>query len=416
MGKKLEFVSENILKVIILSLIVALGYISKPYSGIICLLFAVWLLFVCIYRKDSIKHVLSLIGVAVPGFLLVMLPELIRNYITFKAFSPDCVGKRQLIGTLNPPYVIVNAVKNFCFNLPTVWFFNSDEIVYQFCNRIAGLLNVNIMDPSISEDGAEYAHINIWEASCDTAINPIILWTLIIAVLLALLVIFYRIIKKENGQLLLYSIPKVYTVVAILSFAVFCCVLRYEGAVSRYMIAFLGILTPAICYLFSRVFLSEYNQHAVRVIIVLWAITDIIYSGYYNMQFWSSSRNQGYWGFNPSGYWGYEDVLSDLDSIDGDKLGIYFMTGGVYEFPYLQVLKDKYSRIEPVNMEDQLIVREDMSLVDLVDEMVEYEDASFSPDAILAFYTNADAINCHGNNYVLHNRYENNASIYVKEY
>ena len=182
--KKMELNKDTIGRVVGLSLCVGYGYLAKPSIGIGLLLFAIWLLIVVIKRKDSPKVVAIYIAIAavILGFLLF--PGILRNIETFGAISAPNVGKRQLVGTLNPIYLFVNFIKNLAFNMPTVWIYNSGAIIYTVVMGIAALLHVDINNPGISEGGQDYLVYDALKYSHDRAVNPVIIYLLIVCLVL----------------------------------------------------------------------------------------------------------------------------------------------------------------------------------------------------------------------------------------
>ncbi len=82
--KKMKLDKNGIIRLFILAISLALGILTKP-SGLFCIaaLF-LWLLYICIRRKDSIllisKWVLSVISI----MIILILPEAIRNILAVK--------------------------------------------------------------------------------------------------------------------------------------------------------------------------------------------------------------------------------------------------------------------------------------------------------------------------------------------
>ena len=104
-------------KVIFGALIIALGYLTKPSVCFGYLIFLIWILIVCLRRKDNIKVIFKLLILTVPTVLLPIIPEWIRNFSAFSVIAHSSVGQRQLVGTLRPNYLLINFLKNFTYNL-----------------------------------------------------------------------------------------------------------------------------------------------------------------------------------------------------------------------------------------------------------------------------------------------------------
>lgn len=135
---------------------VAFGYLTKPSVSIQMLIIAIWLLFVWIGERRSRREAFLCVIASFISIIILIFPNLIRNFITFESYSNPIAGKEQLIGTLEPRYVLVNFLKNFCYNLPNKYDLFSIKRIQDFAVKVANMLNVEIDKPSISEDGVSY--------------------------------------------------------------------------------------------------------------------------------------------------------------------------------------------------------------------------------------------------------------------
>ena len=132
------------------------GYLAKPSVLIGMAIFLLVLFVICIVRKAKAAFIAGAAGFAGVIVAALVLPEMIRNLLSFGSISLPIAGQRQLVGTWNPLYVFVNVLKNFAFNLPNIYLYESDHWIAAVVYRIAGLLRVNIDDPAISEDGRAF--------------------------------------------------------------------------------------------------------------------------------------------------------------------------------------------------------------------------------------------------------------------
>ena len=270
-NQKIRFDKETMEKVIVLSLCVAFGYLSKPSVGFGMLCFAGWLFVMVLVRKDNWKVFLYALSAGVL-LVIILLPELNRNFQTFHAFSAQETGARQLIGSLHPKHILVNLLKNLTFNLPCVWFYQSSHYIYSFVNRIATWLRIDINNPVISEDGREFSVHQPQTYGCDTTVNPVIVWAILIGTIIFVISLKNYIKNKENSQKIGYFI------VSVGSFFLFCVVLRWEPFVSRYMISYLALLCPAIGIVLDMV-QERVPQAAVRgayVILYFLCMTEML--------------------------------------------------------------------------------------------------------------------------------------------
>ena len=160
--------------------------------------------------------------------MLTLLPELLRNISSFGSISLSIAGQRQLVGTIKPAYILINGLKNYAFNIPTIYIPRSRHWMEAIVYRTAGILNVVIDDPCISEDGRVFFLHEARTYGHDTAVNDVIAWCFILCLIWGV----YRFRKQKNEA------GKFYAVAAAVLFILFCCIVRWEPFVSRYMISY----------------------------------------------------------------------------------------------------------------------------------------------------------------------------------
>lgn len=371
---KLLWDKRTFKKVIILALCVGFGYLTKPSIGFGLLFFAIWLLCIVIKRKDSIRVISSyfLISVSILGFLL--LPGFCRNMKTFEALSAPNVGARQLIGTLEPKYVLVNALKNITFNLPMNYIFDSDAI-YQAVTSLADKWNVDIDAHAISEDGSSFFIHSPQTYGHDTAVNPLITYLTIIFILLFLVSILKRSFQDmKNG----------YFMVAVSSFIAFCAVLRWEPYVSRYMLSYLAVLCPAVVGQMELFFETSRKVWLKRVgslcciLVLLLSLAEM--KGLLQFHLDMSEKSNYYlhdWAVREE----YQKVEEYLGEKGLEEVGL-IMGGNTYEYPLTVELRNT-TRIEHVNVANATGM---------------YEDDSYIPEVILSIESGVreNEIICHG--------------------
>lgn len=214
------------------------GYLAKPSVLVGVMVLTIALLWRCIKRKDSAVVIARLLLYVIPCMFLILLPELCRNFISFGGFSLPVAGTRQLIGTVNPLYALVNGLKNLTFNLPNIYMYQSNHWIAAVVYRISNIFKVAIDNPTIAEDGrAFYLHTpRTYEP--DMAVNSTIVLLFIICLIWG--IYLFRKQKKMNGRN--------YAILVSIIFLIFCCVVRWEPFVSRYMVAYLALLCPMISF------------------------------------------------------------------------------------------------------------------------------------------------------------------------
>lgn len=386
-NQKIGFDKETIEKIIVLSLCVAFGYLSKPSVGFGMLFFAVWLFIMVLVRKDNWKVFLYALGAGIL-LVIILLPELNRNFQTFHAFASQETGARQLIGSLHPRHILVNLSKNLAFNLPCVWLYQSSHYIYSFVNKIAVWLRIDINSPVISEDGREFSVHQPQTYGCDTAVNPVIVWAILIGTIIFVISLKNYIKNKENSQKIVYFI------VSVGSFFLFCAILRWEPFVSRYMISYLALLCPAIGIVLDML-QERIPQAAVRgayVILYFLCMTEML--GLF-LNYGDIVKNyrgdKGYFVVRNGIYNDYKEITEYINTLDIKSLGVYIGSDS-YEYPLIQMLSGDL-RIEHVNVENETAI---------------YVDDSFIPEMVITYEQGEiDSMSVNGQEYVMAKKIEN---------
>lgn len=360
---------ENISNVIILSSCIAFGYLAKPSILFAMVFFALWLLGVCIYRKDKVKDILLMIVVAVAIIVFVISPEVLRNLISFGAISAPIAGARQLIGTLNPIYMIVNGIKNYAMNIPNTYI-DCTALVEHIVYWISYKLGVEINHPSIAEDGREFFLHSSGQYNHDMAINPIV----VIAATLVLVWLIIRRIKKEK-----WEFAEVYSWISVGAFLFFCIILRWEPYVTRYMLSYLAILCPVIAMWLANMKERKVAYAAIGIIsfLCIVEIPDLFeYHGKICMeQYAEEERSAAYFYTRSQDKEEYMELMQVLNEAEYENLGFYLGVD-TYEYPIWAML-EKEKRIENVMVDN---------------ETMQYADKDFVPEAIVVIRMDSDNI------------------------
>lgn len=357
----LRFSKEDAEKCMVMGLCVSFGYLAKPSVniGMAFLLFV--LLVKCIKRKDSWSVWLRLGLCAVPFVAFPILPEVVRNYLTFSAVSDPSAGQRQLVGTLSPTYLFINMIKNLVQNLPSIYLYDSEEWMAKVVMVLAGILRVNINDPAISEDGGEYILNEVPVYGHDSATNPVV-WILAIV---AFSFCLFRYRKKGAGQN--------YTIYSMLMFVFFCVLVRWEPFVSRYMLAYLAVLCPMIAWQLQQMADTDKAAvfgTAVFSIVCFCLVTEAFSLMRYHQEMWHEEASVG-----PDGYFYHQKSLKE------DYLEV---TDWVMEKQYKKVGLNISSNqfLYPIYA---MLGTEELSFENvLVDNVTaRYENEEFVPDCVI---------------------------------
>lgn len=383
---------ETIIKVISMALCVSLGYLSKPSVNIGMALLLVFLLVKCLCRHDKWSELLKLFLIAFPFVFLLLVPEGIRNYQTFLRLSDPAVGARQLIGTLRPNYIIVNIIKNFAHNFPSIYCYNSEEFIAQIVSVVAVMLGVELNSPTISEDGLEYVLREPPVYGHDTATNPVILILAIVCFIACLIHI-----KKRK------SIGNRYSIYSMVLFVVFCGVVRWEPYVVRYMLPYLALLCPMVGYQLYEMEFGDrkYIERAFVTITYYLCITTLCSLVLYHYECIpqkGQERITGYFVDDKGMYPEYTWVFSTLKEDGCQTMGLKVSSLN-FEYPMWKLSKYTMDRIENVLVENVSF---------------KYEDITFIPDCVIMdkqFVSEEMVI--HGQKYYIPEKFQNNERLAV---
>lgn len=398
LNEKILFDKATLQKVCFLSASVALGYMAKPSVGFGMLIFGIWLLIVTVIRKDRWTVLFAYIGIAALIILAILLPEWGRNLSTFHALADQETGAKQLIGSLHFKHIVVNFLKNFTFNMPCIWLYNSEKYIENFVRSIALFLKIDINNPAISENGTEYMVHLPQTYGCDTAINPIIVWLMIFGVGF---VIFSW---KKINPIMKRNYRGGYFISSVLSFGIFCALLRWEPFVSRYMISYLALLCPAICVVIEIVgeLYKKEIINSIRGIVYFICIVEFIGMFIYSrdnliVQVLPSTEFAFRERYNV-----YNDYLETADYInqtDYENIGLY-LGGDSYEYPLIQMLKGE-RRIEHIMVENKTN---------------KYEDHEFVPSVIFVYNRKVpEKWEIKGADYVQVKQFKDGGGLWVKK-
>ena len=390
---RFRFDRDTVYKCLIMALCLALGYAAKASVMVGMAVFAVALLVKSIRRKDSPAVIGGLVLCVLPVMIVILAPEIIRNIVTFDAISPSAIGQKQLIGTLNPLYVFVNGLKNYVYNWPNIYMYGSSYFMAAIVYRIAGILGVEIDAPSISEGGGLFYLHEAQTYAHDNAVNAVI----IIFFTLCLLWGIYRFRKQENRT------GKRYVILASAAFLAFCCVLRWEVFVSRYMISYFALLCPMIAYEMED--LKEGFRPHLRLmasgLLIFMCCVELMGLVSYHAQIAASESGDRFRGYFHNSWWvyytDYNEICELIEKGEGTSLGLV-LGGEAYEYPLWGRLHGKVDEIRHVMVENG---------------SSRYEVADYIPDYIAAASDKGTSFVYHGATYRLHDKCYNNSQLWL---
>lgn len=356
------FSREIIVKCMGMAVAIALGYLAKPSVNIGMAIFLFILFIHCINKKACWRDLAKIVLCIIPIILFLLFPELLRNIYTFNALSDPSVGEKQLVGTLRPNYLLVNMIKNFAYNWPNIYLYDSAKWMGEIVGIVAESFRVDLNDMSIAEHGVEYVMHQAPSYGHDTATNPLVIF-------LATISFLWNIIQIRKER----RIGSEYSAWVMVTFIIFCIVVRWEPYVTRYMLAYLALLCPMISWQLQSMTAKtkvEGLQAAGVSIIYFLCITELFSLIRYHTELWQhevSERPKGYFAQSRGIEGDYYEILDYIQTNGYKNIGIK-MNGG-WEYPLWAETGGEDIRIENVMVEN-LTSR--------------YMDDTFVPDCVVA--------------------------------
>ena len=375
---------QGIIRMLLLAAIAGFGYLTKPSVMIGMFGFTLWLLVVCIQRQESPSLLVKWMAGTGVAAILVIMPEIIRNLVTYGAISDPWQGKGQIVHSIDPRYIFVGFLKNLFFNLPSNYWPDLNHLLEKIVYWTAYIFHIDADNEAISESARAFALAQPGDYGCDSAVSPVP-----VAVMIVFAGIF--IIRRLSNRKQKFT-PG-YTTVTFITFMVFCAIARWEPWVGRYMISYLGLLCPALAF---QIWNSEYNRRneafrgficGMIFLMCLTGLGGLIKSGdALAEQMEGENRAKAYYYYNSADYESvYLPLQSEITGLQPETVGI--VTGeDTYAYPVMKMLTDDGIKVQFVNA---------------VNSTAKYEDDSYHPDNIILIGTvpDSDSYDLHGNSY-----------------
>ena len=379
---KLQLNNRGILRLCILAISLALGIITKP-SGLFCVaVLFFWLLYICIKRCDNIGLILKWVLLVITIMIIIVVPESIRNIVTYGSITDPWQGPGQLVLTFDLRYQIVNFFKNIGYFLPGILWPSFNMIWQHMVYYLGYILRIDIDSLIISEGGNYHDNLiyKVENYEYDTATNSVItlLFIAIIVIVVArsLGYIFGRNKKSKNNTIAVNSYPVTfgYSTVAFAALIISCAFIKSEVYVSRYMIASYGLISAAIALQVQKLGdnksrLYEGVIYGSAGLLICAQFASMI--AYHSEHLLSSNERaiEYYEAYNMGEYESVYKVLEAYleDQVTYNSIGIK-MDAGMYAYPLLRLLED-YS--------------DNVYYVDVDNSSSKYQDDTAIPDIII---------------------------------
>lgn len=291
----------------------------------------------------------------------------------------------------------MNFLKNFTYNMPSIWIYDSSNQIWKYVIRFARWLNIDINDSAIS-NYREFLVQEVQQYNHDSAVDPMIIWLLIATAVMLLIKIRKLKFRQLKGIKTGYYLPSVF------SFIIFCIILRWDPWVSRFMLTYLALLCSAIVVVIEW-FMNNLREKVkvergflciggfsilVEVIGMFCYHSRIAYDNY-------EERTEGYFAKRTTDYETYKSITEYIEQKNIMNIGLV-VSEDAYEYPLWKMI-EYYNRIEHVNVDNDSGI---------------YEDSRFVPDALLVINGKSDcnSIECHGYKYELTWWWDDNVRVY----
>ena len=218
-------------RILLLGVIAGLGFLAKPSVVVGMAVFGFWMLIVCVSERESIKKtIVWVVGCGITA-LLVIIPEIARNIVTYHAISDPWQGKGQLVSSFDPRLIYINLLKNVCANLPSVFWSYLNPVLNKIVYWTAYILHVDADNIAISEHAKPFTLYTPPEYSYDKAINPVVTVLVLICILTAV-IMFFR--HKTSPKDVHHKVG--FSVAAFISFFAICAIAKWEAYITRYFV------------------------------------------------------------------------------------------------------------------------------------------------------------------------------------
>ena len=361
--RKLQFSVASVCKLLAMGCSASFAYLAKPSGCIALVLLSVWILIVCIRRKDKVLTVVKSIAVVVGTALIIILPEMIRNIITFHSISDEETSTGFLVASWDIRYLLANLVQNIGFNLTNVYL-NIDSLIDKVVYKIAYMLYSGTEVPASL---LNFELINPAEKNHDSAVNPLIFWLMILAIVFGIAVKVFRTVRKKKTPE--ESVQWGYVVASLGSFLVFGAVVRWYRFITRYEIGYIALLIPAVMLIFQYILRCRRQLYCIFAgMVICICAAELGDSIQYHKSFLQSGDNRVSQYFAVRGlYPQYTEVTESIKDEGYENIG-FICSNDSYEYPLWKMLEDSVVRFEHVCVEN---------------ETRKYDRSDFEPDCII---------------------------------
>lgn len=363
--KFMKISKRLLLNMIFIGIAIGFTYLSKPSGLFAILLFSLYLVIDAFRKKIKPLTFISVLLITFITTVIVISPELIRNIYTYGSIMDPWQGPGQLVQTLDPRYLLVNMLKNIGTNISYSLFPAFLSLYSRGVYFIGRVIHIDITDKLISEiPGEPYILKPSASFSFDTAINILFFVLLLVFIVFALC----RLFRTKNHKI-------DYRLVAFLSLVFALCFIKWEIFMSRYLLVYFAIMSPAIALEIEQFYFKKkkYNDFGIILtsilcIMMIGAILNYHINNIYNSSQYEI-REQAYYKDNKSEYYNvYKKINNYMNNNYYNKIGFNIYSLGAYNYPVIKLLSEHSDIVNVINDKNTT---------------VKYEDTNYNPDLIV---------------------------------
>ncbi len=364
--EKFYKINKNLfINMVFIGITIGFSYLSKLSGLFAIIIFSLYLMINALSKKIKPLTFIGVLLIIVVSAVLIISPELIRNIYTYGSIMDPWQGPGQLVQTLDPRYLLVNMLKNIGTNISYSLFPAFLSLYSRGVNFIGRVIHIDITDKLISEiPGEPYILKPSASFSFDTAINILFFVLLLVFIVFALC----RLFRTKNHKI-------DYRLVAFLSLVFALCFIKWEIFMSRYLLVYFAIMSPAIALEIEQFYFKKkkYNDFGIIVtsilcIMMIGAILNYHINNIYNSSQYEI-REQSYYRDNSSEYYSiYKKINSYIGNNYYDKIGLYIYSFGEYNYPVIKLLSEHSDNVQIINDKNKTM---------------KYNDNNFDPDLIV---------------------------------
>lgn len=382
--EKISLSRQHIIGAVSIGACVGFAFLMKVSVCASMIFFMPWLLVCCVRRKDKLKNLLGIGGIALGTLLVTISETLIRTYLSCGSFIASTTSGDIMVATKNVSYIIVNILKNFSLLITQHLWTWINGFVYRIAISVGALLHVEVNNVAIAFHGFDFiTYLNTGDdmyshdrtSSAFAAYFALLAGVLLVVALIRLLIKWVRGCMKRQLKDSANSLVKEtketmepsygFVISAWLGFGFIMALLRWQPWGSRLMYPALAVTVIAGVHILS-VFCHSISAGRKGFVIVPLAALSLLLCLKpldYNMQQAKKYLADGcenrmeYYFENNKRYSAYEQLLEKVRQMGAEDIAVV-ISGDGYDYPLWKMFHDEYpqGRLRHILVDDTNMV------------------------------------------------------------